>query len=573
MREAAWMRMTLAGHIVRSCGMAIIALVSLLLAAGACEAITYATINDISAAQLTNSVQITVKADGILDWRPEGVKEWWGSTYSGKSSRIAIRLPGARSSVKNFIDVSMYPVSYVQTYVPQDATEGIGVCLVVACFTESDFDVTGSPDRQSVIITVKTKRTMEKETRGPVGPAGEQKTEMICHYENGLMSIHVLKVNMLKVLGTIAKESGLNIVVDDAVARRTVSMSLDNAKPEDMLGHIASAYGLALSKKQDVYMVSEGVPTDLATYRASGTQSFPMKFVRAQTASELLPTFLYSYVHVNNEQNAVVVYAPNQMLEKIGTDLAKVDIAPPQIMIEALAIELSSVEDLSVSLGLKAQNATAQGALDTETGDISYTTIGELPRDFQAKLKALVAEHKAKIHSTPRMAVVNGREAEIFVGAQRFIRAQYLQYGATFEKIQGVDVGTRIAVTPWTGGNGEITTTIALEVSNIFELDRTTGLPTLSTRRASTTVRVKDGETIVIGGLTQQQDYYTQRKIPILSDLPIVGPVFRSKARNSTTTELVILITPRILTESGHLPNTDEELRIKSRMLPTRPPK
>ncbi len=120
----------------------------------------------------------------------------------------------------------------------------------------------------------------------------------------------------------------------------------------------------------------------------------------------------------------------------------------------------------------------------------------------------------------------------------------------------------------WTGENGDITCTVAPEVSNIVELDRLTGLPTLSSRRASTTVRVKDGETIMIGGLTQRQDYYTTRKIPILGDLPIIGALGRSKSRTSTNNELVILITPRLLTESGHLPNAEEEGKIRERMLP-----
>jgi type IV pilus assembly protein PilQ len=184
------------------------------------------------------------------------------------------------------------------------------------------------------------------------------------------------------------------------------------------------------------------------------------------------------------------------------------------------------------------------------------------------RLQALVAAHQAEINAMPRMAVLNGESAEIFVGAQRFIRVEYFQYGTKNEKIQSVDVGTRINVSAWTGGNGEITTTISPEVSNVIELDRETGLPTLSTRTASTTVRVKDGETIVIGGLTQQQDYWTRRKIPILGDLPLIGFLGRSRSRSSVRTDLVILITPRILTESGHLPDAEEEAGLRARMLP-----
>jgi type IV pilus assembly protein PilQ len=557
-------------HIYRICTVAAL-LAASLIAAPCGWALTYATITDVAATQLTNSVQVTVKADGILEWRPEQAQEWygWTGTWGGKGLRVELRFPGARSSVPSFTNVNMYPVNFVQTYVPQDAAEGIGVCLVVACFTESEYDVSASPDRQSVIITVKTKRTMEKGSGATAASIGEQKSGIECHYENGLMSVQALKMSMLKVLVRIAKEAGLNIMVDDALAKRIVSLTLADAKPEGVLQYIASAYGLALSKQGDVYMACEGVPTDLATYRASGTQSFPMKFVRAQTASELLPTFLYSYAHVNAKQNAVVVSAPTQMLQKIERDLAKVDIAPPQVMVEAIAIETSSVDDLLTALSLTGQSGhIGQFTLDNEVGDITYTTIGALPSDYQARLHALVASHKAKINAMPRMAVVNGQSADIFVGAQRFIRVEYSLSGNKLEKIQGVDVGTHITVSPWTGENGEITTTISLEVSNIIELDRETGLPTLSSRRASTTVRVKDGETIVIGGLTQQQDYWSNRKIPILGDLPLIGFLGRSRSKNSTKSDLVILITPRILTESGHLPNAEEESRIKQRMLP-----
>jgi type II secretory pathway component GspD/PulD (secretin) len=92
---------------------------------------------------------------------------------------------------------------------------------------------------------------------------------------------------------------------------------------------------------------------------------------------------------------------------------------------------------------------------------------------------------------------------------------------------------------------------IAPEVSNITELDLQSGLPVLSTRSADTTVRVTDGETIAIGGLTLNQEQQTNRKIPLLGDLPLVGGLFRSKSRNVVQTELVVFVTPRILPPSA----------------------
>jgi type II secretory pathway component GspD/PulD (secretin) len=112
-----------------------------------------------------------------------------------------------------------------------------------------------------------------------------------------------------------------------------------------------------------------------------------------------------------------------------------------------------------------------------------------------------------------------------------------------------VDVGVKLSVTPLTGGNGEITTTITPEVSNITEQDQQTGLPVLSTRNASTTVRVRDGETIVIGGLTLNQEQVTDQKIPILGDIPLLGNLFRSQSKSHVQTELVVFVTPHIMSE------------------------
>jgi type II secretory pathway component GspD/PulD (secretin) len=134
------------------------------------------------------------------------------------------------------------------------------------------------------------------------------------------------------------------------------------------------------------------------------------------------------------------------------------------------------------------------------------------------------------------------------------------------ERIDTVPVGIRLNVRPWTGGNKEITTNLKIEVSNIVELDPQTGVPRLGSRTASSTVRTADGDVIVIGGLTQRQQETTRRRIPILGDLPLVGPLFRSNAKGSTNSELVILIRPRLLDENGRLPAQEEEV-IRKRFL------
>lgn len=523
----------------------------------------YCNIIDIRADQLSNGVQITVRADGVLEWSAEG-------GLFGRRTRITINFPNAKSQIgKNFIDVSKFPVSYIQLSVPQTAVEGVGVAMVVALFEPSRVNVERSNDQQNVIITVSSERTLVgRQNRNNETTAAETTTQLSVEYQDGLLTVHSVKTRLHTLLSEISRKAGINIAVDDSVRNREVSMSVDNLPVDEMIRGIASAYGLALSNVNDVYMVSDGVPTDLAPYRLSGTESFRMQFIKAQVASGLLPTFLYSYLHVNEAQNAVVVTAPTQMLEKIRADFQKIDLPPPQIMIEALAVEIASTEDLSASLGISFVDSWIRSSTDSGTGDIFYRTVGALPEDFQTKLNALEAQGRARVRANPRMAAVNGQDADIFIGQTKFIKVEVTGFGGKQERIQGVDVGVKLSVRPWTGGNGEITLTIEPEVSNISELDRETGMPVLSTRRAQTTVRVRDGETIIIGGLTQRQEYKTRTKIPILGDIPLLGTLFQGTKTSRINSELLIFVTPHILTDTGRLKDEAAEQKIREKMLP-----
>ncbi len=505
---------------------------------------SFATINAVNITALSNGVQIRIAADGILQYRD--------ADTTGRQMRLSF--PDARNGTgKNFINVNRYPVSHIQLTTPQNAVNGIGLQLTIFNFVDTEGAVTNTPDGQGVLFTIESDRTIESGRRPTAGAArpGQPEerppdTSTEVRFENQLLSVRAVRADIHELMGAIAQKTGLSIAVDDAVDRK-ISLSLREVEPADAVRSIASGYGLALSEIGGIFMISEGVPTDLATYLLSNTQSFRMKNTGATTSSGLLPNFLFSYVKVNLEQNAVVATAPSQMLAKIGSDLQKMDVPSPQILIEAVAVELTDTNDRDIGLKWTNQQRTSFSAVDGPAGVITYNTIGRLPRDFEANLKALELAGKARVRARPQMAAVNGRDADIFIGAQRFILTQFNQYGQTQTRIQPVDVGVKLGITPLTGGSDEITLRIAPEVSNITEIDLQTGLPVLSTRRAETTVRVRSGETIAIGGLTLDQEQSSRRKIPILGDIPLIGKLFQSSVKNAVRTELVIFVTPRIL--------------------------
>jgi type II secretory pathway component GspD/PulD (secretin) len=539
----------------------------------------YCNITEVTAKQLRNGVQITVKADGILSY----------PYYTGYSeNRVEIRFSNARNETgKNFIDVSKFPVSHIELTTPQDAEEGVGVNIAVAMAEPSPVSWRMSSDRLTCTITVQSSRTLEgvEEEEEEKKKKEEEEKELSVEVTDGLVSVSAIKADLQEVLGKIAEETGANMTVDDAV-KGEANLHLRDLPVDALLRSIASAFGLALSETDGVYMFSQGVPQDLAAYRLSGTSSFPLRYTRAKDASGLLPTFLYSYLHVNEEQNAVVVTAPKQMLDKIEADLQAVDIAPPQILIEFLAVEFTNTADLDKVIRMLRGDVTGRTTgyveedyfepgypeywleSDSRAGALAYSSIGELPNDFEARIRALETAQQARIRAAPRMAVINGHPANIFIGVRRFIKVEYIMYNQTIEKIQGVDVGVKFRVTPLTGGGGEITLTIdpeSTEISNISELDPKSGLPVLSTRQTGTTVRVKDGETVMIGGLTQRQTEERTTKIPLLGDLPLIGSLFRGRSRSTVSSDLVVFITPHILTPEGRLADEAKETEIRER--------
>jgi len=541
----------------------------LLLAAGAVNAQAYCNIIEVKHNALSNGIQILVKADGMLTWR------WEEGGNDKETSKAVVRFTGARIGVeKTLYDVDQDPVSTAQLMVPQDAGNGLGVLLQVTMTQPSRVEASLSDDRQLFMLTVRGQRTIETITRTSEGDAPPKTGAVDVTVNDGLVSVRAIKANIHQVVSAIARQCCISVAVDDAV-KHDISLNVTDREPLDVLRGIAAGYGLALSAVGDVYMLSEGVPADISTYQRSGTASFAMKYLKAGDAKSLLPSFLFKYVHDNPEQNAVVVTAPSQMLEKIGRDLQTVDIPPPIIMIECAVIELTDSSDLEKAFRWNYASPEHSAGINTTTGIVDYHQIdtsgglaSAISSTFQLQtwLKYMITTGRAKVDAHPSMAAVNGKYAEIFIGSQRFIRVQTITNGVTQERLETVPVGIRLNIIPSTGGNKEITSWVRVEVSNIVQIDPQTGVPLLGSRRAETTLRTTDGETIIIGGLTQRQEDEGYNRIPLLGDLPLIGGLFRGKAKSKNNTELVILIRPRLLDENGQLPQ-DDPMSIRSQNL------
>jgi len=161
----------------------------------------------------------------------------------------------------------------------------------------------------------------------------------------------------------------------------------------------------------------------------------------------------------------------------------------------------------------------------------------------------MVEEGKATIRANPRVAALEGKEATIFVGQEKYYVIVTGPETYPYRTLESIAAGVTLSLIPYVAENGDITVHIAPEVSDVTG-EGLEGLPVITKRRAETTVRVKDGETIVIGGLVQEQETKILRRVPLLGYIPLVGILFRYYRPTKSQTEVVIFITPHLQPET-----------------------
>lgn len=240
----------------------------------------------------------------------------------------------------------------------------------------------------------------------------------------------------------------------------------------------------------------------------------------------------------------------------------QLDIRPLQVMIEVLIVEVRRDRSLSfgvdVTLGESnishSSNGTIKGGIEgagsAGLGDFALKVMGLGGLNLDATLRAVAGRGDVSVVSRPVILTANNQEAEIVVGSQRpFVqvsRSLPTDAGSRDQIVQYKDVGTKLTVRPSISVDGSVELEVKQEVSNATN-ETAFNAPVISTRSVQTQLLIKDGQTVVLGGLTDKQRDVNQRGIPILSSIPWIGGLFGHASRQTTETELFVFMTPRVI--------------------------
>jgi len=256
--------------------------------------------------------------------------------------------------------------------------------------------------------------------------------------------------------------------------------------------------------------------------------------------------------------NSLLIRASDRDFAVIKEAVDQLDIRPLQVLIEVLIVEAR--QDRSFSLGadflvppqsVDKGNGTAGGeTVGGGLGDLVIRLMHLGAANINATIRAAASRGDVEIVSRPVLLASNNQEARFLVGSQRpFVqvsRSLPTDTPTRDQVIQYRDVGTKLTVRPTINQDGYVSLLIQQEINQATS-EVQFDAPVISTREAVTQVLVKDGQTIVLGGLRDQQKDVTQSGVPILSGLPLIGGLFGSSNRKASRTELYLFLTPRIL--------------------------
>lgn len=291
--------------------------------------------------------------------------------------------------------------------------------------------------------------------------------------------------------------------------------------------------------------------------------------------------------------NALLLSYSPRMESQIISMINELDQPPPQVMIQVLMAEVTlddrfemgmefALQDLTFSENASlGRNNVVQGhGHDTifgtdlgaagTGGGISFTVTGE---DFNFLFRALQTEGRLEVLSRPSVMVRDNQEANITVG-ERVPTVQDITVsaaGVVTPSVTYEEVGIILTVTPIINPDGFVNLDISPEISAIGTSSVTVAsgvtLPTFTQRKAETSVTVKDGETIIIGGLITDRVNESENKVPIFGDIPFVGNAFRSTVRSTTKTELLIVLTPHVIRDAAQARAVSVEMRDKTGLI------
>lgn len=316
------------------------------------------------------------------------------------------------------------------------------------------------------------------------------------------------------------------------------------------------------------------------------TRTFTLKYAKPTDIEQILAKRLDAKktgtISLDLRNDAVIITAFPDRMKEIEELIKSLDQKTKQVLIEARILKVILNDDYSMGIDwnkvwteakLKGLNFTGNYGLSPAPTNFMRIGVGDdvaSGHDYSAIIQIVKEFGETRNLSSPSIAVVNGQEAKMLVGTtQAYVTTTVATGGTTATtaaQVTFLDVGVQLTLTPNINSDGYVTMKIKPEVSSVdgtlsYQIAPSVNneVPLVAKTTAETTIMVKDGRTIVIGGLTKDETVNKENKMPVLGDVPLLGAAFKRTVRTSEKSEIVVFITPKIISGDEDIWNTTAE--------------
>ena len=292
------------------------------------------------------------------------------------------------------------------------------------------------------------------------------------------------------------------------------------------------------------------------------TKFYSIHNVRAQDLSSVVSVFLKSFTQVSSSvvpvdgANALVVTAPAIVQQHVASFIPSVDVPRDQVLIEGLMFETSTENAFDFSFSAGSNRGTIAGGINTDRLGSVLSSAGGSFGIFNGNilglsLQAVQNDTSTKVLSVPRILTMSGQNGYLSVGQNvPFVTGKVTGEAANvnnpFQTIERHDVGVSLSVTPVVTPTGLIIMTIHTKADSISNISSASDIIT-NQRQIDTTVDLKSGQTLLLGGLIDNHSSKSDSSVPFLSKIPLLGWLFKSKSDDATKRTLYVLIRAQVL--------------------------
>lgn len=396
--------------------------------------------------------------------------------------------------------------------------------------------------------------------------------------------LRVKEQELATIMNTIAVLTGSNILVDPQEAKRKVTVSLRQVSARKAIDLIAKLNKLEVRyPENDEKIVVIARPETLErSFDQGRTKTFRLRYANATKMAGILQKTLSKAgsisIEVDERTNSLIVSGTESLIKSVDELQSKLDTPVPQVLIDSKIVQVSTdnlrdigfnwawgtgfgVDSPNVPMGFDGAGGSGQLFTFTErqridpnsqflqggnqTPGAAVLQFGDFYRGntfFDAIFTALERSSITRNLASPRVLAVNGAKAELQIGEEIIFS------GGPSQGPESKDVGILLAVEPRINRDGFITMDVTVEQSSATFRD--SDFPTISKINSKTSVQVRDGEEVLVGGLVTEDEDQVNTKIPFLGDIPVLKNLFTRRTRTPRTRELVILLTPRVIKQN-----------------------